>query len=262
MANWYLKDGDCVAGMASIGDLSVDHVITDPPYSKHVHSNVISNAKAADGGSFSKDGPAKKTPLPFGHLKPSVRRACAEHFARVCRRWCLVFCEVEGAHRWKRDLEQAGMRVVRIGAWVRKGSMPQVTGDRPGVGFEAIVIAHSAVRGPEGRYLEPMRWNGGGRAGVWEAAIAQAGRGGPERVHPTQKPEPLLEALVRDFTDRGDLILDPFAGSGTHGVAALRQGRRFVGWEKDPVYHQAASTRLANTREQLGLFGGTNDVTT
>lgn len=250
---WALNLGNAAKGMANIPPLSVDHVITDPPYSRHVHANVIGNPGSG----------ATKTPLPFGRLRPSVRRACADHFARVVRRWVLIFCEVEGAHLWRRDLERAGLRVVRIGAWIRKGSMPQVTGDRPGVGFETIVIAHSAAKDPtSGRYLHPMRWNGGGRAGVWEAQIAQSGRGGAERIHPTQKPEPLLEALVRDFTDRGDLILDPFTGSGTHGVAAIRQGRRFVGWEKNPAYHSAASKRLGNTREQLGLFGGGTDVTT
>jgi DNA modification methylase len=63
-----------------------------------------------------------------------------------------------------------------------------------------------------------------------------------------------MESLLRDFTDPGDLILDPFAGSGTTGVAAIRLGRRFVGWERDAKYHDVATRRLAATREQLGLF--------
>jgi site-specific DNA-methyltransferase (adenine-specific) len=72
-------------------------------------------------------------------------------------------------------------------------------------------------------------------------------------VHTTQKPEALMEALIRDFTDPGDLILDPFAGSGTTGVAAIRLGRRFIGWEKDPKYHAIALKRLTAAREQLEL---------
>ena len=63
-----------------------------------------------------------------------------------------------------------------------------------------------------------------------------------------------MERLILDFTDPGDLILDPFAGSGTTGVAAVRLGRRFVGWEKDPKYHAIATKRLAGTREQLSLL--------
>ena len=55
----------------------------------------------------------------------------------------------------------------------------------------------------------------------------------------------------------GDRILDPFAGSGTTGCAAIRLGRRFVGFEKSDVYHAAALARLSATREQLGLPGVT-----
>jgi DNA modification methylase len=53
--------------------------------------------------------------------------------------------------------------------------------------------------------------------------------------------------------DPGDLILDPFAGSGTTGVAAIRLGRRFIGWERDPKYHAIAVKRLTAAREQLEL---------
>lgn len=51
-------------------------------------------------------------------------------------------------------------------------------------------------------------------------------------------------ALVADFTDPGETILDPFAGSGTTGVACLRLGRKFIGIEKDPTYFALACERL------------------
>lgn len=63
-----------------------------------------------------------------------------------------------------------------------------------------------------------------------------------------------MSALVADFTDRGDLICDPFAGSGTTGVAAVRAGRSFVGWELDAKYHETARRRLEDTREQASLL--------
>jgi DNA modification methylase len=68
------------------------------------------------------------------------------------------------------------------------------------------------------------------------------------------KPLGLMERLVRLFTNPNDLILDPFAGSGTTGVAAIRLGRRFIGWEKDPKYHAIAVKRLTAAREQLEMF--------
>ena len=63
-------------------------------------------------------------------------------------------------------------------------------------------------------------------------------------LHPTQKPVPLLEYLVRTYTNPGDTVLDNCMGSGSTGVACLRAGRHFVGMEKDPHYFQIAKERL------------------
>lgn len=72
----------------------------------------------------------------------------------------------------------------------------------------------------------------------------------PPRVgalHPTEKPVPLMRWLVRSFVPLGGLVLDPFAGSGSTGVAARLEGRRFVGVEIDPSYAAAANSRIAGT---------------
>lgn len=63
--------------------------------------------------------------------------------------------------------------------------------------------------------------------------------------HPTQKPEALLERLILASTAVGDLIFDPFAGSGTTGVVAVQHSRRFVGAELDAAYAELAARRLA-----------------
>jgi len=64
-------------------------------------------------------------------------------------------------------------------------------------------------------------------------------------VHPTQKPLELMRYLVRTFTNEGDTVLDCCLGSGTTGVAAIMDGRQFVGIEKDEGYFQMARERLA-----------------
>ena len=98
-------------------------------------------------------------------------------------------------------------------------------------------------------------WNGGGKRGVYEFMVNNFGREGGynARQHPTQKPLGLMEALLRDFTDPGDLILDPFAGSGSTGVAAKRLGRRFIGFELNAKYHAIAQARINGAHEQLEL---------
>ena len=63
-------------------------------------------------------------------------------------------------------------------------------------------------------------------------------------LHPTQKPVELCEYLVRTYTDEGDLVLDPCAGSGTTCVAAINTGRKFIAFEKDKDFYEAARNRI------------------
>ena len=66
-----------------------------------------------------------------------------------------------------------------------------------------------------------------------------------DKVHPTQKPEALLARILLSSSNPGDVVLDPFFGSGTTGAVAKRLGRHFVGIERDPTYAKAAEARIA-----------------
>src|SRR5437868_8779943 len=70
------------------------------------------------------------------------------------------------------------------------------------------------------------------------------GRDG-KKLHPTQKPEALLARVILSSSRPGDLVLDPFSGTGTTGAAAKRLGRGFIGVERDPAYAAAAEARIA-----------------
>lgn len=74
-------------------------------------------------------------------------------------------------------------------------------------------------------------------------------RGG--KVHPTQKPLPLMEWIIEKYTNEGDTVLDPFMGSGTTGVAALKLGRKFIGIEKEPKYFTIAAQRITDVLKEM-----------
>jgi site-specific DNA-methyltransferase (adenine-specific) len=230
--------GDCldpVTGLASLADGSVDHVICDPPYEAEAHT--LQRRVKRGGGVMAME------PLTFSAMDAETRGAVASEIARVTLRWAVVFCQVEAALSWRDAFVAAGMSYRRTGVWVKPDGMPQYSGDRPGMGYESLVLCHAPGR---------STWNGGGKHGVWTAnKIGPCDRN--RTGHETQKPLALMEALVADFTDPGDLILDPFAGSGTTGVAAKRLGRRFLGWERDPKYHAIAERRIRDAREQMTI---------
>lgn len=79
-------------------------------------------------------------------------------------------------------------------------------------------------------------------------------------LHPTQKPVPLLEYLVRTYTSPGELVLDNTMGSGSTGVAAIQVGRRFVGVEKEPAYFEIAAERLS-LAQSAGTTSDTHEMT-
>lgn len=240
-----LHHGDCREVLPQIAAAAA--IITDPPYSEHVHGAARSSRmqSANDrGGKYGADV-RRNVDLGFEHLAPDLRLFCAEQFARIAKRWVLVFSDVESAHLWKDDMRGAGLDYVRTGAWIKEGSTPQFSGDRPATGFEAITICH-----PKGR----KRWNGGGKHAVWSTPIVLDRGKAKVRLHTTQKPLGLMASLIDLFTDAGEVVLDPFAGSGTTLLAASQAGRRAIGVERDERYAEVIAKRLQTA--DVSLFGG------
>lgn len=75
-----------------------------------------------------------------------------------------------------------------------------------------------------------------------------------KRIHPTQKPLQLFQAILRDFTKPGDIVCDPFSGSGTTAVAAYKLGLEFICVEKEADYWKKSCQRLKETQQQLSFL--------
>lgn len=235
---WALIHADNRDVLPTLPDKSVAHVITDPPYRAHVQGS------AASFNGFHGKRQFIKLERAFGYdsLTEEIRASCGAEFGRLISRWALVFCDVESVAGWAHAM--ASLRYVRTGAWIKPNAAPQFSGDRPAVGFEACVIAHAKGK---------LRWAGGGMPAVWHHMVPINGPAGGDRHHPTPKPIPLMLELVELFTDPDEIVLDPFAGSGTTGVACLRLGRRFIGIEKDEAFAKTARERLEAESQGLTL---------
>lgn len=198
-----LIQGEALATLRTLPSKSADAIITDPPYAAHVHQNL--------GKERRNDGHAARDELQFPPIDAAMIAQLAAEFVRISRGWIIVFSDFFQSGTWGRAAQDAGGAWVRTGAWVKTNPMPQMTGDRPAVGHEDIVIAHAVGKN--------MEWNGRGHAATWR------GPRDSDAEHPNQKPAWLMQALLGMFAPGRGLVLDPFLGSGTTAYAALTPGR-------------------------------------
>jgi site-specific DNA-methyltransferase (adenine-specific) len=215
-----LYHGDCLEILPRLDDRSVDCVITDPPYTERTHGMAKTNKGKGHGVKA----------VDFAPFTDDQLTASLEELGRVTRRW--VIATLDYAHAFHFDQQPpAGLRSLRVGIWVKPNPMPQISADRPGQGWEAILFLHRDDTTPI--------WSGGGRSGVWTHPVVQ------NTGHPTSKPLSMVSDWVRLFTTPGDLVLDPYAGSGTTLRAAKDEGRRAIGVELQERYCEIAAKRLA-----------------
>lgn len=244
--------GDCLEGLRTLEDKSVDSTIGDPPYSEHVDRG------QAVSGRRSGQAVIRKEQIGVGFLTDERIHELCFQVVRVTKRWINLFCAWEQISQYKREIEAAGGRYIRACAWEKPDSTPQLTGDRPATWGECFVVAYANPAGA-------MTWNGGGKRGLYRTGVcrgAERGRNDEgETLHPTQKPLRLMRDLVSDFSEPGDLVLDPYTGSGTTGVACKQLGRDFIGWELSKDWYELACRRIAGEAafvhpQQIEMFGG------
>lgn len=227
-ARWCVVHGDNTEVLPTLPDASVAHVITDPPFDNRTSKGARTNhnwAPQGDAHAF----------IDFDGISP---QSVAPLLLRVALRWSIAFCALEQLGEYASIAAEAW---VRSGVWAKPDGAPQFTGDRPAQSAEGIAIMHRRGR---------KRWNGGGSRGLWTHSVIQSRA---EFEHPTPKPLPLMLELVELFTDPDEIVLDPFCGSGTTGVACLRLGRRCILIEKDAKYASVARERMEAESKGLSL---------
>ena len=227
--------GDCLEVMGVLE--TVDHVISDPPYEASLHEskNSLRGPVRVDTGPDLKG-------LDFAPID-EIRSVVVLAAHPICKGWFIAFCTVEGVFQWAEVINRSQMKYKRACIWVKPDSTPQLNGQGPAQGAECFVTAWCGSG--------YAKWNAGGKRGVYKHIVNPSDRHGG---HPTEKPWRLFFEILTDFTNQGEVILDPFAGSGTTGVACIKSGRKFIGIEKDPKYFDIMCERIQKAADQPDLF--------
>ena len=210
-----LLHGDCLELMKDIPDGSVDMVLTDPPYGMSFQSDYRKNKYDKIKGDSDLNWLDDFVNEMYRVSKPN-----AAHY---------VFCSFHHIDKFKQAIERK-FKIKNILTWVKNNtSMGDLKGDfAPKTEF--IIFFHKGRR-----FI-----NGKRDSNVLEFAKTR------NQLHPTQKPVDMLEFMIEKFSDEKNIVLDPFMGSGSTGIACLNKNRNFIGIELDEKYFNVAKERIEN----------------
>ncbi len=240
IGNAILYHGDALKILPTLDQVCL--VATDPPYEAHMHAAKREKKVFGSNRRIRTDGHANPPPVDFASID-GIRGEAARLITGISKGWALIFCTPEGVAPWRDEIEANGAKYKRACIWVKPDSAPQFNGQGPAMGAEMIVAAWCGSG--------HSKWNGGGRRNVFTHPCNPSDRTG---LHPTEKPVALMTELVSLFSDYGQVVLDPFMGIGSTGVACARIGRVFVGIEIDGRYFDIACKRIEDAYTQADLF--------
>ena len=243
--------GDCVEVMRALPEASVDLIFADPPYNLQLrgelHRPDNSRVDAVDDSWDRFASFAAYDDFSRAWLAAARRLLKPDGAIWVIGSYHNVF-------RLGTALQDAGFWLLNDVIWRKSNPMPNFRGKRLTNAHETLIWA---ARSDQSRYTfnyEAMKSLNDGvqMRSDWLIPLCTGSErlktADGDKAHPTQKPEALLHRVLVASTRPGDVVLDPFFGTGTSGAVAKRLGRRFIGIEREPDYIAAAEARIAAVR--------------
>ena len=256
--------GDAFSLLKKIKDKSVDLIIVDPPYNldKDFHGNIFKKRGVEDYYEYTESW--------INAVKPKLKDTASIY---VCCDWksALAIGIVLDKHfklrnriTWQREKGRGAKT-----NW--KNSMEDVffatVSDKYTFNLDAVkqrkkVLAPYKVDGKpkDWEETEQGKFRNTCPSNFWDDIAVPYWSMVENTAHPTQKPEKLIAKLILASSNVGDLVLDPFAGSGTTGVVAKKLGRNYINLEQNPLYCAWGEKRLKNAETDKSIQGYENGV--
>lgn len=232
-----LYQGDCLEVMRGLPDASIDAVITDPPYC----SGARTNAGVTNRGGMQRGARWNAKPLDSDQMTTTgftwLMREIGRESLRVLKDggWFISFIDWRQYPTLYGAIETTNLRVNNMIVWDKRSFAL-------GNGFrnqhELALVASKGI---------PVVYD---RSTGNVLSVKRLGR---SEIHPTEKPVDLIVPILKVSTPIGGIVLDPFMGSGTTGVACVQEGRNFIGIEREPEYFKVAQRRIDAAQPPLSM---------
>ena len=244
--------GDCIEVMGQLPAGSVDLVFADPPYNLQLKSELHrpdnSRVDAVDDAwdSFASFEAYDR----FTHDWLSAARRILKPNGAI---W--VIGSYHNIFRVGASLQTLGYWILNDVVWRKTNPMPNFRGKRLTNAHETMIWASKSEGAKYTFNYEALKALNEGvqMRSDWVLPICSGGErlkdANGDKAHPTQKPQALLHRVLVGSTNPGDVVLDPFFGSGTTGAVARMLGRRFIGIERDEAYRKVAEKRISKVRK-------------
>jgi modification methylase len=260
----YIYTGDAATILAQLPANSVDLIFADPPYNLQLQQELYRpNMTRVDAVDDVWDRFAD-----FAAYDAFTREwlnACHRVLKDTGTIW--VIGSYHNIYRVGAAMQDLGFWILNDCIWVKTNPMPQFRGVRFTNAHETLLWCKKSQNQPRYtfNYHALKHLNEGKQMrSDWELPLCTGGerlRENGEKLHATQKPESLLYRVILASSNPGDIVLDPFFGTGTTGAVARRLNRRYIGIEQDERYVRAAAERIAGVQPLAGddeVFGRLN----
>jgi site-specific DNA-methyltransferase (adenine-specific) len=238
--------GDCLNHLKALPDACVDLVFADPPYNLQL-SNELWRPNMTKVDAVDDEWDRFESLTAYDDFTRAWLGECQRVLKPTGTLW--VIGTYHNIYRVGVQLMDLGYWILNEVVWEKTNPMPQFRGVRFTNAHETLIWAKPAQ---EGRYTfnyHAMKHLNGGKQmrSTWALPICNGHeriRVNGEKAHSTQKPEALLERVILASSNAGDIVLDPFFGSGTTGAVAKRLQRQWIGIEREAQYVRIAHARI------------------
>lgn len=226
--------GDCYEILKTIDDNSIDLILTDPPYNISRPSNFTKNSDNKKFNNISIDfGDWDQVEIDIESLMIEFKRVLNPGGTII------IFYDIWKCNSLKAIAEKLGLKQPRVCQWVKNNPVP--INSKKNYLSNGIEFFFTFVKGKNATF------NSSYDKGIYNFPLCH----GNERTeHPTQKPLSLIKSLIEKHSKEGDVILDPFGGSGTTAIASIETNRRYFLIEKENNYYNITISRIEQSNSK------------